>query len=95
MRSYYLAAALMLSAASTTPALAFDWRQAEGAEITLLASEHPWTAGVREKLPEVEALTGIKVNVTACAEDLYLYRANLPIRSDVPVPSASETPSGL
>ena len=86
MTSRLIAATLMLSAAAFTgPAFAFDWRQAEGAEITVLASEHPWTAGVREHLPEFEALTGIKVNVTAFAEDLYLDRANLAIRSEKPV----------
>jgi multiple sugar transport system substrate-binding protein len=81
-----LVAALMVSAlAFSGPAFAFDWKQAAGTEITLLASEHPWTAGVREHLPEFEALTGIKVNVTAFAEDLYLDRANLAIRSEEPV----------
>lgn len=86
MTTRLLAATLMLSAAAiTNPAFAFDWRQAEGTEITLLASEHPWTAGVREHLAEFEALTGIKVNVTAFAEDLYLDRANLAIRSEEPV----------
>jgi multiple sugar transport system substrate-binding protein len=76
----------MLSAAAfTNPVFAFDWKQASGTEITLLASEHPWTAGVREHLPEFEALTGIKVNVTAFAEDLCFDRANLAIRSDEPV----------
>ena len=82
MTTRLLAATLMLSAAAiTNPAFAFDWRQAEGTEITLLASEHPWTAGVREHLAEFEALTGIKVNGTAFAEDLYLDRANLAIRA--------------
>jgi multiple sugar transport system substrate-binding protein len=86
MTTRLLAATLMLSAAAfTAPAFAFDWKQASGTEITLLASEHPWTAGVRENLAEFEALTGIKVNVTAFAEDLYLDRANLAIRSDEPV----------
>ncbi len=86
MTTRLLAATLMLSAAAfTAPAFAFDWKQASGTEITLLASEHPWTAGVRENLAEFEALTGIKVNVTAFAEDLYLDRANLAIRSEQPV----------
>ncbi|WP_108610549.1 extracellular solute-binding protein [Aminobacter sp. MSH1] len=85
MKPRLLAATLLAAAALTGPAAAFDWRQAEGTEITLLASEHPWTAGVREHLPEFEALTGIKVNVTAFAEDLYVDRANLAIRSDKPV----------
>jgi multiple sugar transport system substrate-binding protein len=86
MTTRLLAATLMLSAAAfTAPAFAFDWKQASGTEITLLASEHPWTAGVRENLAEFEALTGIKVNVTAFAEDLYLDRANLAIRSEEPV----------
>ena len=86
MKSQLLAATLAVSVAALAgPAAAFDWRQAEGTEITLLASEHPWTAGVREHLPEFEALTGIKVNVTAFAEDLYNDRANLAIRSSEPV----------
>ncbi len=86
MTSRLMAATLMLSASAlTSPALAFDWKQVSGAEITLLASEHPWTAGVREHLTEFEELTGIKVNVTAFAEDLYLDRANLAIRSEEPV----------
>ena len=75
----------MSVAALAGPVAAFERRQAEGTEITLLASEHPWTAGVREHLPEFEALTGIKVNVTAFAEDLYNDRANLAIRSSEPV----------
>lgn len=86
MTSKLFVATLMLSAAAITgPAYAIDWRQAEGTEITLLASEHPWTAGVRENLAEFESLTGITVNVTAFAEDLYLDRANLAIRSEKPV----------
>ncbi len=86
MKTRLLAAALMLSAAALAgPVAAFDWRQAEGTEITLLASEHPWTAGVREHLAAFEELTGIKVNVTAFAEDLYFDRANLAIRSEEPV----------
>ena len=86
MKSLVFAATLATSAlALTDSALAFDWRQAEGTEITLLASEHPWTAGVRENLAAFEELTGIKVKVTAFAEDLYLDRANLAIRSKEPV----------
>lgn len=76
-----LAAAMTLAA----PVQAMDWRQAAGTEITLLASEHPWTAGVREHLAEFEAKTGIKVNVSAFAEDLYLDRANLALRATEPV----------
>lgn len=86
MRNMKLAGLLLASVAlSAAPALAIDWRQVEGAEITLLASEHPWTAGVREHLSEFEELTGIKVNVTAFAEDLYHDRANLAIRSETPM----------
>ena len=86
MKSLLFATALATSGLGLADsARAFDWRQAEGTEITLLASEHPWTAGVREHLDEFEALTGIKVKVTAFAEDLYLDRANLAIRSSTPV----------
>lgn len=86
MRYGKLAGFLLASVAlQTAPAMAIDWRQAKGTEITLLASEHPWTQGVREHLPEFEELTGIKVNVTAFAEDLYHDRANLAIRSATPM----------
>ncbi len=86
MKSLIFAAAFATTSLALADSVAaFDWRQAEGTEITLLASEHPWTAGVREHLAEFEELTGIKVNVTAFAEDLYLDRANLAIRSTEPV----------
>ncbi|MEO6298785.1 MAG: extracellular solute-binding protein [Paracoccaceae bacterium] len=67
------------------PASAFDWKQASGTEITVLASEHPWTGGVKAHLAEFEALTGVKVNLTSFAEDLYNDRANLAVHSAEPV----------
>lgn len=63
----------------------FDWRQFEGAEITLLFNEHPWTEGVRPLVEEFEELTGITVNLEPFAEDLYFDRLELALRADTAV----------
>lgn len=75
-----LAAALAASALSTS-AFAIDWKQQSGQEITVLLSEHPWTAELRKHVGEFEAETGIKVKIDAFAEDLYSDRMNLAVRS--------------
>ncbi len=82
-----LATASALSVASV-PALAIDWKSQSGKEITVMASENPWTNGLREHISEFEAATGIKVNLSAFAEDLYSDRMNLAVRSTEPVADA-------
>lgn len=70
------------------PAFAFDWKAQSGQEITVMVSENPWTNGLREHLAEFESQTGIKVNLSAFAEDLYSDRMNLAVRSTEPVADA-------
>ncbi|MBS0563275.1 MAG: sugar ABC transporter substrate-binding protein [Proteobacteria bacterium] len=82
-----LAAALTLATAAA-PALAFDWKAQSGQEITVMVSENPWTNGLREHIAEFESQTGIKVNLSAFAEDLYSDRMNLAVRSTEPVADA-------
>ncbi|WP_439603531.1 ABC transporter substrate-binding protein [Shinella sp.] len=77
---------LALTAASvaftlSTSAHAIDWKQQSGKEITVLLSEHPWTAELRKHVGEFEVETGIKVKIDAFAEDLYSDRMNLAVRS--------------
>lgn len=69
----------------STSAYAIDWKQQSGKEITVLLSEHPWTASLRTHLTEFEAATGIKVRIDGFAEDLYTDRMNLAVRSSEPV----------
>lgn len=82
-----LAQALAL-ATLAAPAFAFDWKAQSGQDITVMVSENPWTNGLRAHLPEFEAATGIKVNLSAFAEDLYSDRMNLAVRSTEPVADA-------
>ncbi len=74
-------AASALPAGLSTSAYAIDWKQQSGQEITVLLSEHPWTAELRKHVGEFEAQTGIKVKIDAFAEDLYSDRMNLAVRS--------------
>lgn len=66
---------------SSVSASDIDWKQESGKTIKLLFNEHPWTDGVRPYLADFEALTGIKVKLTVMAEDLYMDRMNVAIRS--------------
>ncbi|MES2434891.1 MAG: sugar ABC transporter substrate-binding protein [Pseudomonadota bacterium] len=83
---------LLLSALAlaslTAPAFAFDWKAQSGQEITVMVSENPWTTGLRAHIAEFEAETGIKVTLTAFAEDLYSDRMNLAVRSTESVADA-------
>lgn len=82
-----LASALAL-ASFTAPAFAFDWKAQSGQEITVMVSENPWTTGLRDHIAEFESQTGIKVTLTAFAEDLYSDRMNLAVRSTESVADA-------
>ncbi|BCH08397.1 hypothetical protein MesoLj131c_26550 [Mesorhizobium sp. 131-3-5] len=83
-----LAAALAALTTAAAPAFAIDWKAQSGTEITVLLSEHPWTVALRKNISQFEALTGIKVNISAFAEDLYSDRMNLAVRSTESVADA-------
>lgn len=80
-RGFITAAAAFAAFSMSTSAFAIDWQQQSGKEITVLLSEHPWTAELRKHVGEFEAETGIKVKIEAFAEDLYSDRMNLAVRS--------------
>lgn len=80
-RGFITLSAAFAAFALSTSAFAMDWKQQAGQEITVLLSEHPWTAELRKHVGEFEAETGIKVKIDAFAEDLYSDRMNLAVRS--------------
>ncbi|MDR0366926.1 MAG: sugar ABC transporter substrate-binding protein [Bifidobacteriaceae bacterium] len=60
---------------------AFDWKRYEGTTISVMLSEHPWTDGLKERLGEFEAKTGIKVDLQTYTEDLYFDKMEQAVRS--------------
>jgi multiple sugar transport system substrate-binding protein len=64
-RGFITLAAVLAASALSTSAFAIDWKQQSGQEITVLLSEHPWTAELRKHFGEFEAETGIKVKIDA------------------------------
>jgi len=71
-------------AASEPGAAKIDWKQQSGTTLDLFLVKHPWTNGVTPLLPEFEALTGIKLNVTTVTEDEYWNKASLGMTSPTP-----------
>jgi len=61
---------------------AFDWQRYKGSTISVMLSEHPWSKGIAEKLPEFEQKTGIKVELQTYTEDLYFDKMEQAVRSN-------------
>lgn len=61
---------------------AFDWKRYDGQEISVMLNEHPWTAGLKDHLPEFEELTGIDVSLNTYSEDLYTAKVEQAVRSN-------------
>ncbi|MEA3537007.1 sugar ABC transporter substrate-binding protein [Rhizobium sp. CC-YZS058] len=80
-RGFLTLSAALAASVFSTGAYAIDWKAQSGQEITVLLSEHPWTAELRKHIDGFEAETGIKVKIDAFAEDLYSDRMNLAVRS--------------
>ena len=85
---YTAAAVTMAVAVSAAPAGSvfaqdgdFDWRANEGATITFLANQHPWTDGMTPLLEQFTADTGINVDVQAFPEDLYFDKMEQTVRA--------------
>ncbi|MBZ0259879.1 MAG: sugar ABC transporter substrate-binding protein, partial [Hyphomicrobiales bacterium] len=62
----------------------FNWKQAEGQTVRVLLDSHPWQEAIEKRIPEFEALTGIKVEVSSLAEATYWDRVTLGLSSDNP-----------
>ena len=48
-----------------------DWRQQAGASMTVALNKHPYTESLVPRIPEFEALTGIKVDYLILPENEY------------------------
>jgi len=89
MKTWLLGAASGLAAAmsiSASSALAddFNWKQDQGQTVRVLLDSHPWQEAIEKRIPEFEALTGIKVEVSSLAESTYWDRVTLGLSSDDP-----------
>ncbi|MBZ0261813.1 MAG: sugar ABC transporter substrate-binding protein, partial [Hyphomicrobiales bacterium] len=62
----------------------FNWKQAEGQTVRVLLDSHPWQEAIEKRIPEFEALTGIKVEASSLAEATYWDRVTLGLSSDNP-----------
>ena len=52
----------------------FSWKQCSGQTLRIMFNKHPYSEGIRRKLAEFEALTGIKVAYVMHPEDRYFDR---------------------
>jgi len=59
----------------------FDWKRYAGTSITVMLDQHPWADGVKARLADFEAATGITVNLQTFAEDLYFDKMDQAIRT--------------
>ena len=59
------------------PPTAFDWKQFEGTEIRIVATQNPWQAAFEPLVPEFEELTGITVNFESLPEEQFRQRVQV------------------
>lgn len=71
MRKILMLAALVALAVGVASAGEFNWKANSGKTINVLLNQHPYAEGIIQKLPEFEALTGIKVVYSTIPEENY------------------------
>lgn len=79
-----LLAAAPVGAAEPPEKAKIDWKQFQGTSLDLFFVKHPWTSAIEPLLPEFEKLTGIKVNLTTAAEDIFWNKSSLGLASAKP-----------
>jgi len=57
-------------------AIGFNWESAAGTWLKVELNQHPYARAVMQKLPEFEALTGIKVDYSITPEEYYFDKLN-------------------
>jgi multiple sugar transport system substrate-binding protein len=62
----------------------FDWKKYSGTEIRVIALKFPYTELVKERLPEFEELTGIKVNLEELPEDQWRQKVKVELTAANP-----------
>lgn len=61
----------------------FAWEQNAGAQLTVLANDHPWVSLIEERLEEFFELTGISVNLDVYPEDQFRTKREVEMRSGI------------
>lgn len=69
MKKFLAVLALAAMAASVAVAGDYDWKQQSGKTIKIIFVQHTYAEGMMKKLPEFEALTGIKVDYSIMPEE--------------------------
>ncbi len=59
----------------------FDWKRYSGTTVNVMLDQHPWSAGVKDRLAAFTEATGITVKLQTYAEDLYFDKMNQAIRT--------------
>lgn len=62
----------------------FDWKKHSGTEIRVIALKFPYTELVKERLPEFEEATGIKVNLEELPEDQWRQKVKVELTAANP-----------
>ena len=59
----------------------FDWKMAQGQEVTVLFNQHPYAEAIIKKIPEFESRTGIKVTYSITPEENYFDKVTTSLNS--------------
>ncbi|WP_319560081.1 sugar ABC transporter substrate-binding protein [Marispirochaeta sp.] len=59
----------------------FDWKMADGEQVTVLFNQHPYAEAIIKKIPEFESLTGIKVTYSITPEENYFDKVTTSLNS--------------
>ena len=59
----------------------FNWKMADGEEVTVLFNQHPYAEAIIKKIPEFESRTGIKVTYSITPEENYFDKVTTSLNS--------------
>ncbi|NDL67690.1 ABC transporter substrate-binding protein [Anaerotalea alkaliphila] len=66
---------------AATPSEGFSWDMASGSKIQVMFNQHTYADGIIQKIPEFEALTGIKVEYALTPEENYFDKLTTALNS--------------
>lgn len=69
----------------------FDWKAHEGTTLNVMLNQHTYASGIIEKIPEFEALTGIKVEYSETPEENYFDKLTTSLSSGSGTPDVFMT----
>ena len=84
-------AAALLSVAPMVSAADFDWKQAQGATISVSFNQHPYADAMIQRLPQFKELTGIVVKYELTPEESYFDKITTQLSGGTGVPDVFMT----